>query len=129
MHPKLKLFGSLLAILLIAAGALWIDLPAGSKINLNKLKIPYNQQFRAHLGLDLQGGSHLVYMADFKDVKAEDQADALSAIRDTIERRVNSFGVSEPLVQVTGKDRIIVELPGIKDVNDAIKQIGQTPLL
>ncbi|MFA5990826.1 MAG: preprotein translocase subunit SecD [Candidatus Doudnabacteria bacterium] len=129
MHPKLKLFASLFAILLIAAGATWISLPKGSKISLKKLKIPYSQEFKVHLGLDLQGGSHLVYQADFKDIKAQDQADALNSVRDTIERRVNSFGVSEPLVQVTGNDRIIVELPGIKDINDAINQIGQTPLL
>ncbi len=70
-----------------------------------------------------------MYQADFKDIKQQDQADALNAVRDTVERRVNSFGVSEPLVQVTGNDRIIVELPGIKDVNEAINQIGQTPLL
>ncbi len=129
MHPKLKLFGSLAAILLIAAAALWIGLPKGSKINLTKLKINYNQPFKIRLGLDLQGGSHLVYQADFKDVKPEDQADALNSVRDTIERRVNSFGVAEPLVQVSGKDRIIVELPGIKNIDDAIKQIGQTPTL
>ncbi len=104
-------------------------MPQGSKIDLRKLKIPYNQAFKVHLGLDLQGGSHLVYQANFKDIKESDQADALNSVRDTIERRVNSFGVSEPLVQVTGNDRIIVELPGIKDVNDAINQIGQTPLL
>ena len=129
MHPKLKLFASLFAILLIAAAAVWISLPQGSKISLKKLKIPYSQEFKVHLGLDLQGGSHLVYQADFKDIKPQDQADALNSVRDTIERRVNSFGVSEPLVQVTGNDRIIVELPGIKDINDAINQIGQTPLL
>lgn len=129
MHPKFRLFASLFAILLIAAAAVFIDLPKGSKINLTKLKIPYNQQFKVHLGLDLQGGSHLVYQADFSNTKQADQADALNAIRDTIERRVNSFGVSEPLVQVSGDDRIIIELPGIKNVNDAINQIGQTPLL
>lgn len=129
MHPKLKLFASLFAILLISAAALWISLPQGSKISLKGLKIPYSQTFKVHLGLDLQGGSHLVYQADFKDIKQSDQADALTSVRDTIERRVNSFGVSEPLVQVTGNDRIIVELPGIKDVNEAINQIGQTPLL
>ncbi len=129
MHPKLKLFGSLLAILLIAAAAVWVVLPQGGKLDLRKIKIPYNQTFKTRLGLDLQGGSHLVYQADFKEIKQQDQADALNAIRDTIERRVNSFGVSEPLVQVTGSDRIIVELPGIKDINEAISQIGQTPYL
>lgn len=129
MHPKLKLFVSFFAILLLAAAALWIDLPQGSKINLTKIGIKYNQPFKIHLGLDLQGGSHLVYQADFSNVSQADRADALNSIRDTIERRVNSFGVSEPLVQVSGADRIIVELPGIKNINDAINQIGQTPYL
>jgi preprotein translocase subunit SecD len=129
MRPKFKTFSSLVAVLLIAAAALWIVLPKGSKINLNKIKISYNQQFKVHLGLDLQGGSHLVYQADFKNVSAADQPDALNSVRDTIERRVNSFGVSEPLVQVSGTDRIVVELPGIKDINQAINQIGQTPTL
>lgn len=129
MHPKLKTFSSLIAVLLIAASALWMVLPKGSKIDLTKIKIKYNQQFKVHLGLDLQGGSHLVYQADFKNIKAADQPDALTSVRDTIERRVNGFGVSEPLVQVSGNDRIIVELPGIKDINQAISLIGQTPTL
>ncbi len=71
----------------------------------------------------------MVYQADFKDVAKEDRAVALNSVRDTIERRVNSFGVSEPLVQAQGQDQIVVELPGIKDVNEAIRQIGQTPFL
>lgn len=114
---------------MLAAAAFWVVYPKGSRINLNKIKIPYSQDFKIRLGLDLQGGSHLVYQADFKDVAKADQAEALSAIRDVIERRVNSFGVSEPQVQVSGSDRIIIELPGIKDVNEAIRQIGQTPYL
>lgn len=129
MHPKLKLFSAFFGVLLITAACAWIALPQGSRINFNALKIPYKQSFKMHLGLDLQGGSHLVYQADFKDVKQSDRADALNSIRDTIERRVNSFGVSEPLVQVSGDDRIIIELPGIKDINEAINQIGQTPYL
>jgi protein-export membrane protein SecD len=129
MHPKFRLFSSLLAILLIAAAALWIDLPKGGTISLKALKIPYYQSFKVHLGLDLQGGSHLVYQADFSGIKPADQADALNAIRDTIERRVNSFGVSEPTVQVSGNDEIVIELPGIKNINDAINEIGQTPTL
>lgn len=129
MKPKVKLLISFVAIILLAVAALWIDLPQGEKIDLTKLKIPYSQNFKVHLGLDLQGGSHLVYQADFSGVAQGDKADALNAIRDTIERRVNSFGVSEPLVQVAGTDRIIIELPGIKDINEAINQIGQTPYL
>lgn len=119
----------LAGILLIALSAAWIVWPQGSRINLTKVKIPFQKEFTTHLGLDLQGGSHLVYQADFSSVEDADRADALNAVRDTIERRVNSFGVSEPLVQVQGRDQIVVELPGIKDVNVAIEQIGLTPLL
>lgn len=126
---KFKQILAFLGVLVIAAAAAWIVYPKGSKIDLNKLKIPFKKDFQIRLGLDLQGGSHLVYKADFKDIAVEDRADSLSAIRDIIERRVNSFGVSEPQVQVSGSDRIIIELPGIKDVNEAIKQIGQTPYL
>ncbi len=121
---------SLLAgIVLIALAAAWIVWPNGSRINLSKIGINFQKSFTTHLGLDLQGGSHLVYQADFKDVESADQKEALTAVRDTIERRVNSFGVSEPLVQVQGRDQIVVELPGIDDVNKAIEQIGQTPLM
>ncbi len=129
MNPKIRQYLSFFAILLLAAGALFIDLPKGSKIDLTKIKLPIKREFKTHLGLDLQGGSHLEYQADFKNIPAGDQPDALNAVRNTIERRVNSFGVAEPLVQVNGKDRIIVELPGIKDINEAITQIGATPTL
>ncbi len=129
MKPNSKLVASFIGIIALALAAGYITYPKGSKIDLSKIKIPYTQEFKVHLGLDLQGGSHLEYQADFKDINPEDQKDALSAVRDTIERRVNSFGVSEPQVAVSGNDRIIVELPGIKDVNEAINQIGQTPYL
>lgn len=129
MHPKFKLFASFFAILLITAAAVWITVPKGSKINLTKLKIPFNEQFKVHLGLDLQGGSRLIYQADFKGISAADQVDGLAAVRETIERRVNAFGLSEPVVQVSGTDRITVELPGIKDIKEAINNIGQTPTL
>lgn len=129
MNPKLKLWLSFCGILLLAAGAAYLVHPKGGTINLKPLKLPYQQDFKLRLGLDLRGGSHLVYQADFKDIAQGDRADALGAVRDTVERRVNSFGVSEPLVQVAGSDRVIVELPGIKDVNEAIRQIGQTPYL
>ncbi len=119
----------LAGILLIALGAAWIVWPHGSRINLNPLKIPFQKSFSTHLGLDLQGGSHLIYQADFSGVTDVNRIEAMNAVRDTIERRVNSFGVSEPLVQVQGKDQIVVELPGIKDVDQAIELIGQTPLL
>lgn len=129
MKSILRKAGLLAGILLIALAAAWIVWPHGSRIDLSKVHINFKKSFSTHLGLDLQGGSHLVYQADFKDVADADKADALNAVRDTIERRVNGFGVSEPLVQVQGKDQIVVELPGITDINKAIDQIGQTPLL
>lgn len=129
MKPQLKLYLSFIAIVLLFVGAAWIAYPKGSRIDLTSLKIKYTQVFRTRLGLDLQGGAHLVYQADFKDIKPQDRADALNAIRDVIERRVNNFGLAEPQVAVSGQDRIIIELPGIKNVNEAIDQIGKTPYL
>lgn len=89
-------------------------------------------------GLDLAGGSQLVYVADVSSVQKAEVPELMSVLREVIERRVNSFGVSEPNVQVergsavtTGESaqRLIVELPGVTDINEAIKQIGQTPSL
>ncbi len=83
-------------------------------------------------GLDLQGGIHLEYQADLSQIPSEKQADALSAAEAVIERRVNAFGVGEPLVQRSRsgtEERIIVELPGIKDIEQAKKMIKETPLL
>jgi protein-export membrane protein SecD len=84
------------------------------------------------LGLDLQGGTHLVYEADMKEILEADRLEALEGVRDVIERRVNAFGVSEPVVQTTstgGTYRVIVELAGVLNVSDAISQIGETPVL
>ncbi|MCK4525718.1 MAG: protein translocase subunit SecD, partial [Candidatus Andersenbacteria bacterium] len=81
------------------------------------------------LGLDLQGGTHLIYQSDLSQIEENEKSTALEGVRDVIERRVNAFGVSEPIVQTTKKDRLIVELAGIKDVNQAIEMIGETPLL
>lgn len=91
---------------------------------INKSKI--------HLGLDLQGGTHLVYQADVSEIPNSERRDRVEALRDVIERRVNAYGVSEPLVQTNfnGENyRIIVELAGVTDVNEAIKIIDKTPLL
>jgi protein-export membrane protein SecD len=79
------------------------------------------------LGLDLQGGVNLIYQADLS--QTNDKAGAMAGLRDVIERRVNMFGVSEPVVQIQGQDRLLVELPGVKDVAQAIKMIGETPYL
>jgi preprotein translocase subunit SecD len=84
------------------------------------------------LGLDLAGGSHLVFEADTRGVAEDKRKTALAAVRDVMERRVNLFGVSEPNVQTAsfeGRDRVIVELPGIKDTSEAIELVGKTAQL
>ncbi|MCX6766096.1 MAG: protein translocase subunit SecD [Candidatus Moranbacteria bacterium] len=91
---------------------------------LNKLKI--------NLGLDLQGGIHLEYKADVSNVEKSKVNDALQGAQDVIERRINAFGVGEPLVQTAqsgGERRIVVELPGVKDIEEAKKRIKDTPFL
>ncbi len=96
------------------------------------VKLPKVAEVPFRLGLDLLGGTHLVYTADMSEIEPGDRTSALEGVRDVIERRVNVFGVSEPLVQTTisgDEYRIIVELAGIKDVKEAIAMIGETPLL
>jgi len=90
-------------------------------------KLPHFWSKPYVLGLDLQGGVNLVYQADLSTT--EDKSTAMAGLRDVIERRVNMFGVSEPVVQIQGNDRLLVELPGVKDVQAAIKMIGETPYL
>ena len=84
------------------------------------------------LGLDLVGGSHLVYAVDLSRVASGDQDSVLNGLRDVIERRVNLFGVSEPQVFVAksgDESQLIVELAGEQDISKAIAQIGDVPLL
>jgi len=96
--------------------------------NLVSISLPNIPDRPFHLGLDLLGGTHLVYQADLSKIISSPD-DAMQGVRDVVERRVNLFGVSEPVVQISGNDRLIVDLAGIKDVNQAIKLIGQTPFL
>ncbi|OGZ85416.1 MAG: protein-export membrane protein SecD [Candidatus Staskawiczbacteria bacterium RIFOXYC1_FULL_38_18] len=79
------------------------------------------------LGLDLQGGVQLVYRADLSSV--DDKTGSMTGLRDVIERRVNMFGVSEPVIEIQGQDKLVVELPGVTNVSQAIEMIGQTPYL
>lgn len=89
------------------------------------------------LGLDLNGGTELVYRADLSQVDSTDIDSSMETLRDVIERRVNIYGVSEPVVQAEdasalagrGEHRLIVELPGVTDIDRAVALIGQTPLL
>lgn len=93
------------------------------------------RQFR--LGLDLSGGTQLTYRADLSSIKENEIADSMAALRDTIERRVNLFGVAEPIVQTeksgvfsgVSEERLIVELPGVTNTEEAIRLLGETPVL
>ena len=90
------------------------------------------------LGLDLNGGTHLVYKADISKISRSEVKVSMEALRDVIEKRVNMFGVGEPIVQVEqsgilgsseASQKLIVELPGVTDIDEAKKMIGQTPVL
>jgi len=79
---------------------------------------------KVKLGLDLRGGTSVVLQAQGKI-----EADTMSKVRNIIERRVNSIGVAEPVIQLSGNDKLIVELAGIKDPQKAIELIGTTAKL
>jgi preprotein translocase subunit SecD len=137
-------YGVLLVLLI------WMCLPENIPVrfNVNRSKIaftinplsidttifgvPIKKEFKTKLGLDLKGGSHLVYKVETKGIAQADLNDALVSARDVIEKRVNFFGVSEPLVQNVksgNEHRITVDLPGLENVSQAIKLIGQTAQL
>jgi preprotein translocase subunit SecD len=97
--------------------------------------IPLVQKIRNmafHLGLDLQGGSSITFRADMKDVPQSERDDALNSAKVVIEKRINYFGVSEPVVQtekLNNDYRILVEIPGVTDVNQAVSLVGKTAKL
>ncbi|MBU2577373.1 protein translocase subunit SecD [Patescibacteria group bacterium] len=137
-------------IIFITLFSVFVDLPKefNLKLNLGNLKVDRkisfdNLNFKAgplnfrrpievKKGLDLQGGTHLVFSADMQGIEEQDRDSALVSARQNIEKRVNYFGVSEAMVQTakTSNDyRLIVELPGLKDVDQAIELVGQTAQL
>ena len=126
-----------LIILILGAGVGLFVYKSEYKLNphfATASKFMQNHEF--HLGLDLSGGSHLIYKADLSGVPTDQVSDSMSALRDVIERRINLFGVSEPVVQVQGSSfisgggqQLVIDLPGVTDVEKATAMIGQTPLL
>jgi len=128
-------------IILLTVGAIIVDLPKiPLKFSLGPLKVDKilihpslgKNDLEPKLGLDLRGGAHLVLSADMTEIASDDRASALESAKNIIEERVNLFGVSEPVVQSSrvGSDwRIIVELPGVTDVDEAVKLIGETAKL
>ncbi len=136
--PRARIWWLIIFILIITLLAGFLDFPNYYDKGVDWLKsktgigLPYYYKLPFRLGLDLQGGTHLIYEADTSGIPEKDRDEALEGVRDVIERRVNAFGVAEPVVQTTktgGTWRVIVELAGVKDVSQAIKMIGETPLL
>lgn len=137
MWKKVKLILWAVLVLALFGGLGFFVYKSEPRINSNfenEKAFFKNHPFR--LGLDLSGGSHLVYKADVSLVDPGEVGDSMEALRDVIERRVNLFGVSEPIVQIQGsslisggEEKLIVDLPGVTDVDQAIAMIGQTPLL
>jgi len=128
----------ILLIILAVLVSLWANLPDQIKIKnwtWNKPMLflgKFQRDLSLKLGLDLQGGVHLVYQADVSKLPEADRLSAVESTRANVERRINLLGVSEPLIQtskVGDEHRIIVELAGVTDVNQAISLIGQTAQL
>lgn len=124
----------IIAIFLLIAG---LAIGYFDALHIIKPDTIFSKAFK--LGLDLKGGVHLIYRADVSAITEGEVSESMAGLRDVIERRVNLFGVAEPLIQVEEKgifkiaenreQRLIVELPGVTDVNQAIQMIGETPFL
>lgn len=116
-----------LAVLAILLVGLVFSVPIN--FSIGSLKINSRPLWeRLNLGLDLKGGVHVILDAvDTPDLPAT--ADAVKKARDVINKRVNALGISEPVIQLQGDTRILVELAGVKNTDEALKTIGQTALL
>ncbi|OGH12321.1 MAG: protein-export membrane protein SecD [Candidatus Levybacteria bacterium RIFCSPHIGHO2_01_FULL_40_10] len=133
----------LFALFVVAFLLLLFDLPFplnlgknlnfdSSKMNLNVGPFSIKRDFSYKLGLDLQGGTSLIYQVDMSKVPANQQSDAFVGARSVIERRINFFGVSEPTIQSLKQGneyRIIIDLPGQSPLDQALDLIGRTAQL
>lgn len=122
----------LIGIIVMALVAIWVNLPDNPGIHIDFPGIKYDREIKVHEGLDLQGGLQVLLEADaaaLPDKKVDPST--METVKGIIENRVNGLGVTEPLVQLQGanRSRIIVELPGIKDPDEAIRMFGKTGLL
>ena len=107
----------------ILLGFIVVVITFGVLIDLPRSPL-WGDRIKASLGLDLVGGTGLIYQADLSQSK--DKIKDLDNLKNVFNKRINELGVSEPTIQTSGNDRIIIELPGIKDIDEAIKKIGQT---
>jgi len=111
---------TLVVILAIFASALWVLLPVDSE--------RFGRQ-GIRLGLDLQGGIHLVYRADLSQVEPGEEADVIDGVIAVISNRINPLGVTEPVIQKQGHDRIAVELPGLSITDKEKERLSRVALL
>ncbi len=111
----------LIFILVLLGLALWSIVPLNTKL-LGPDGLT--------LGLDLKGGSQLLYKADLsKKAPSITDEEAMSSVIEKIQLRVNRYGITEPVIQRQGADRILIQLPGVEDITEAINLIGKTALL
>ncbi|MBP9747348.1 protein translocase subunit SecD [Patescibacteria group bacterium] len=126
----LLLLGVLATVYILPQPMNWVIRTAGSVLGYDWSDKQSSKSFV--LGLDLQGGSRLEYEADVSKIPLAERQEALNGVRDVIERRINALGVAEPVIQTTQAGdawRVSVELAGVSNVQEAIKKIGETPIL
>lgn len=120
----------LIGIVILTAILLWIDQPNNPGLHLKIGTFQIDRDFTLHQGLDLQGGLQVLLVADVPaDQEEAFDARTMEAARVIVENRVNALGVTEPQVQLQGERRIIVELPGIENPDQAIATLRETGLL
>ena len=120
----MKQYRTLILILIVVAIAIWIDLPNHPGIRLGS----YQRDIQTRLGLDLVGGVQALLEADLPEGQTAD-AETMRAATRIVENRVNGLGVEEAIVQQAGEDRIVVEIPGVRDPEEAIATIRETGML
>ena len=118
----------LLPLLIVAIGlvALYVDMPGSHFMVLSTVDGGLNQQLETKLGLDLQGGFEIMYGAVTPAGASAPTSAQMETIRSIMERRVNSTGVSEPIVETVGNNEILVQVPGATDPSAIEKLVGQT---
>lgn len=116
------------AIIILITVAIWMDLPTNPGIHIHLGPIQVDREIKVHQGLDLQGGMQVLLEADLPPDEPLDRQ-AVANAKAIIEKRVDGLGVSEPLIQLQGTKRIIVELPGLKNPEEVIAAFGKTGLL
>lgn len=122
----------------LAVFAVWVDIPKhrfpfpfdypGIAINFGPIQ--FEKEIKTHLGLDLQGGTQLVLRLKTEELTDAPRLTELNTqVRRTIDRRINELGVAEPVIQALGADKVIVELPGVADVDQATRVVTRTAFL